>query len=62
MSNEQKPNGSSMRASEEFQEKMRLLRLKGMREQYEKRMKEYRERKTSPWRARNNPLSIYYTD
>jgi hypothetical protein len=43
--NEQKPNGSPMRPSREFQERMRLLRLKGMNELHEKRMKEYWEKK-----------------
>jgi hypothetical protein len=48
MSNEQKQNGSRERRLEKFEEKMRLGRLKLMREQYEKRMKEYREKNQPP--------------
>jgi hypothetical protein len=50
--NEQKPNGSRKMSFEEFREKMRLGRLKLMREQYEKRMKEYREKKNQPPESR----------
>jgi hypothetical protein len=43
-SNEQEPNGSMRMPSKEFEEKLRQARVRRMKESYEKRMKEYRER------------------
>jgi len=46
--NEQNTNGSTKSRLEKNREKRRLGRVKLMREYYEKRMKEYRERKNQP--------------
>jgi hypothetical protein len=55
MSNEQKPNGSPMRPSREFQERMRQARVFGMKKQYEKRIKDYLEKKNQPQKTKYNP-------